>query len=112
MMHTEDTERLITEIECSRLYCIWSAVTMMLTRKESDRGKDRRKRRSYAIILSYTFSQSGAAISPSASLWSVTVSSPPPQANISAPPFPVLRSFPSPLIMLSLPEPVPTRISP
>jgi hypothetical protein len=52
-------------------------------------------------------------MSPSSSLKSVTVSSsPPPQTNISRPPFPVLVSSSSPLtIMLSLPEPSPERAS-
>ena len=37
-------------------------------------------------------------------------SSPSPQVNISRPPFPVLVSFPSPLIILSLPEPSSAKI--
>ena len=69
-------------------------------------------RRSYATILSYTFSQSGVAISPSASLKSVTVScSPPLQTNMSAPPFSVDWSSPSPLTITSSPGPVQTYVT-
>jgi hypothetical protein len=57
--------------------------------KDSER-KDRKKKKLWYYSIFYTFSQSGVAISPSAALKSVTVSSPSPQTNISRPPFPVL----------------------
>ena len=56
--------------------------------------------------------QSGVAMSPSAALKSVTVSSPPPQTNMSRPPFPVDWSSPSPLSITSFPEPSPSSVSP